>query len=395
MMRAAGNALDGTKYRGTGVVEGGEIRLARRAAFGEDSEGVMDLPRGVTSQERPSEGDLSSVWGEAVAVLGQSVTAGGADPFATVRSDLLVTEQFLREQLADEDPLMQELGLHLLNGGGKRLRPALVLLSGQATGGHVDQLTPVAAACELIHMATLVHDDLVDESVRRRGVPTIHARWGVPVAVLFGDHLFARAFSVLAQYSTPGIVRIMSDVVARMCAGEIAELQAQWDVETTEDAYFVRVHAKTGHFIGECCRMGARAAGSSPAVEQALAAFGTHMGTCFQVVDDILDLVADEAVLGKPTGSDLRSGVYTLPVLRALAGSSGDPLRQILAHKPLDANAVRLVQELVRRSDGLDYAQEKALGLARSAQQSLATLPPNAYRNALSTLSEELVRRVV
>ncbi len=321
--------------------------------------------------------------------------SNGLDPFAAVRGGLFATEEFLRGELSDRDPLMEELGTHLLNGGGKRLRPALALLSGQAVGGRIEDIVPVAAACELIHMATLVHDDLVDESVRRRGVPTIHARWGIPVAVLLGDHLFARGFAVLARHGNPRIVRMMSEVVSQMCAGEIAELAAQWDTEATEDGYFERIFAKTGRFISECCRMGAAAAGASPATEEALATYGRGIGVCFQVVDDILDLTAEETTLGKPTGSDLRAGVYTLPVLRALQGRDGTAIRGWLRRKPLDDAALVAVRELVRHGDGLPYAGKKAMEMVRQAQAQLLELPPSRYRESLGHLAEELVHRLV
>jgi len=323
----------------------------------------------------------------------QAVTA--PDPFAPVRRGLAEVEDLLRETLGHEVGIVGELGAHLL-GGGKRLRPALVLLSGAAVGTAAERLVPVAVACELTHMATLVHDDLVDASDRRRGLPTVHAKWGVPMSVLVGDHLFARGFAILAAEGDPAVVRVMSDVVSETCTGEIDEVAAQWDLDqiTMED-YRRRVRAKTGYFIAECCRLGALVGRAPTPWTEALLAYGREVGDCFQIVDDLLDLTASADVLGKPAGSDLRSGVYTLPVVWALRGAHGSDLRRLLQQRPVGDGTVTGVRDLLERSGALRHAAEVAGAMARRAQAALGALPDSQHRAALHALAEGLARRVV
>lgn len=315
------------------------------------------------------------------------------DPFAAVRPALEAVEERLLRELGDHGGLIEQMGAHLL-GGGKRLRPALVLLSGTLCGGAEETLVPVAVACEIIHMATLVHDDLIDASARRRGLPTVHAKWGLPMAVLLGDHLFAKGFSILAGEGDPRVVRVMSDVVSRTCAGEIEEVQAQWDLDATMEGYHQRVRGKTGHFIAECCRLGAIVGRAPEEWAQALSEYGREVGDCFQVVDDLLDCSADPEVLGKPTGSDLRVGVYTLPVLWALRTPHGPELRQLLSQRPVTDGAVAAVRDVLDRSGALRHTAETAAAMALRAQKALGVFPDTQARAALRRLAEELTRRV-
>ena len=315
------------------------------------------------------------------------------DPFAAVRPGLLRVDEALRAAMAGSGAFVEELGTYLL-AGGKRLRPALVLLSGEMAGAATQDLIPVATACEIIHMATLVHDDLIDASDRRRGKPTMHAKWGLAESVLMGDHLFARGFSLLAGTGDPRVVRVMSDVVARTCSGEIDEVAAQWDLDVTLDGYRARVHGKTGFFIAECCRLGA-IVGNAPAEWlEALSQYGAAVGDCFQIVDDLLDLTASPEVLGKPTGSDLRAGVYTLPVVWTLAGKRGDDLRSLLARRPVDDKVVAEVLRVLEVSGALTYAAREATKLAQRAQTALTALPPSPQVETLAALAQALVHRV-
>ena len=316
-----------------------------------------------------------------------------ADPFEPVRPALDAVGAFIDRELSRQGVAFVEMGRHLLVGG-KRLRPALVLLCGALFGADPEPIVPVAAACEIIHMATLVHDDLIDASETRRGVPAVHSKWGTAASVLLGDHLFAMGFSVLAAYGDPAIVRLMSDVVSLTCAGEIDEQRAQWDLEGTEEAYFRRIHAKTGHFIAQCCRAGGMLARAPQAAIEALARYGAEVGTCFQLVDDLLDFTADEHLLGKPTGSDLRVGVYTLPVVWALSGPGRDALRALLLQRPVDDGLVEAVASLLRAGGALEHAAGSALAAARRAQAALGAVPASVYREHLYCLAEELVHRV-
>ncbi len=316
-----------------------------------------------------------------------------ADVFAAVAPGLALVEERLHSELGEAEGMLSTLGTHLL-AGGKRLRPALVLLAGSLCGAALERLVPVAAACEIVHMATLVHDDLVDASDRRRGLPTVHAKWGVPMSVLIGDHLFAKAFAILAAEGDPVVVRLMSEVVSHTCAGEIEEISTAWDLEVGLDGYMRRVEGKTGYFIGACCRMGAAVGGAPAAISGALGAYGLGVGDCYQVVDDLLDLTATEGVLGKPVGSDLRAGVYTLPVVWALQGAHGSELRRLLAERPVTDAGVAGVRQVLERSGALAHAAQQALKLARQAQAALSALPQGLQRDALHRLADELTHRV-
>jgi heptaprenyl diphosphate synthase len=316
------------------------------------------------------------------------------EPFALVETALVAVEELLRRSLRSEVPVVGDMGAHLL-GGGKRLRPALVLLAGGAVGSPLERLVPVAAACELTHMATLVHDDVVDDSDRRRGLPTVHSKWGVPMSVLVGDHLFARGFALLAAQGDPDVVRVMSDVVSATCTGEIDELAAQWDADATSvEAYLRRVRGKTGRFIQECCGLGALVGRAPAAWSDALLRYGAEVGDCFQVVDDLLDVTAEPEVLGKPTGSDLRAGVYTLPVVLALHGAHGAEVRRLLQQRPVADATVAAVRDVLERTGALRHAAAMAEAMARRAQASLGGLPGSPYRDALHALAEGLASRV-
>lgn len=322
-----------------------------------------------------------------------SLRAGPRDPFDPVRPSLDAVDAFIERELSQHSLLVGEMGKHLLTGG-KRLRPALVLLCGGMFGADAAAMVPVAAACEIIHMATLVHDDLIDCCEVRRGVPAVHVKWGTSASVLVGDHLFAKGFSILAGHGDPEVVRCMSDVVSRTCAGEIDQLRSLWDLDVSEAAYLERIYSKTGHFIAGCCRMGALLGHARQSEADALAEYGAAVGTCFQLVDDLLDLTASERVLGKPTGSDLRTGVFTLPVVWALAGPHGRDLRALLRRRPFGDEQVEAVRDLLRGSGALDYAASAARAMARRAQECLAGLPGVVHRDVLHALAEELAHRV-
>lgn len=312
-----------------------------------------------------------------------------ADLFAEVRDDLRQVEEQLYALLEGEDPDLQELATHLLRGGGKRLRPALVLLSAKMFRYHPVRVIPVAAAVELIHMATLVHDDVVDGATLRRGVPTVNARWGSRTSVLLGDFLFARAFSTLAATGDNRVVQIMADVVLRMSQGELQQLGAAFDLGRSEEEYLDQIDKKTATFIGECCRLGALLGEAGEDQVEALRRFGYCIGMGFQIVDDILDLAGDERELGKPRGTDLRSGVLTLPVLHALRqeGRSG-PIRRRLEAGPPGNGAVEEIARLVGLSGSFEYAYARARAYIDQARGWLARLPAGPIRDRLDAIAE-------
>ena len=328
--------------------------------------------------------------------MGTSTERAGVGPDALVlgvREDLLRVDEAIAVALQAVGPLTGEVAVHLLQAGGKRLRPALVLMAGGCAGADPAALIPVAAAAEIVHMATLVHDDMVDGSGLRRGTPTVHAKWGEATGVLAGDYLFARGFTMLAETGNNRVVRIMADVVSRMCAGEIRELSEQWQA-CDEAAYLDRIDAKTAYFIAECCRLGAVAAGAPARVEEALAAYGSAVGLSFQITDDLLDLTGSAEALGKPAGADLRAGVVTLPVIHALHHApEADEILSMLAARRVDDDEVERVRDIAERAGSVSYARTRAVELAREAQARLVGLPASVARDTLSSLAAYLVER--
>lgn len=314
--------------------------------------------------------------------------------FSEIERDLPQVEAYIEATLAAKDPLLVEISTHLLRAGGKRLRPALVLLAAKAYHYDLPQLLPVATAVELIHMATLVHDDVVDHSQLRRGRPTVNARWSDGFSVLAGDYLFAKSFSILAQTGNNELVRIMSDVVYEMSTGEIQQLASIFDLGQTEADYYERIRRKTGVFIEESCRLGAVAVGAPLAVVEALARYGHGLGMGFQVIDDILDFTATASKLGKPIGSDLRAGLLTLPLLHALQTSpKAETLRSIVATREItDARAEETVA-IIREAGSLEYSYKTAERFIQDAKAALAELPDTAARTNLAAVADFVLER--
>lgn len=230
--------------------------------------------------------------------------------------DLLAVETRLKEALHDRSQLVTQMVSHTAGAGGKRLRPLLCLLAGAfGRPERRESVIRVAAGLELIHLATLTHDDVVDAAPTRRGRPTISALWGNGLAVLAGDWLFATSFELLYVDSDARLVRMIAHMVQALCAGAIAEAEQAGRLGSSLQPYYDRIYRKTAVFLETACRAGALAAGAPPIVQATLAAYGRRVGMAFQITDDILDFTGDPAVLGKPIGGDLRHGIATLPML--------------------------------------------------------------------------------
>jgi geranylgeranyl pyrophosphate synthase len=263
--------------------------------------------------------------------------------FAPVRRELREVTMRLRAQF--DDPVTRRV-VYLISAGGKRLRPALVLLTGSVgTVADREAWLDTAMAVEMLHTATLIHDDIIDQSPLRRAQPTFHQRWGLERAVLMGDILYAQAFRVLAGLKTPSIMQIMTHVCRQLCRGELLEVEARYRVNLTEREYFAIIQEKTASLIGGCCHTGALLGGASPEQAQRLTKFGTLFGLGFQVMDDCLDLIGQAAWLGKATFTDLDKGVLSLPIIYLTQRLSAGQRARLFA--PL-----RRAQALARRRPG-------------------------------------------
>ncbi len=263
----------------------------------------------------------------------------------------------MRASVVTSDPYLTEIASHLIVAGGKRLRPVLSVVAGRLAGDPVDDdVVQGGVACELVHLGSLYHDDVMDEAETRRGVETVNARWGNLQAILAGDFLLSRASEIAASLGTE-VAGLLARTIGWLCEGQIEELRHTYDVNRTEESYLASIHGKTASLYGTAARIGGIVAGHDRATIDALTEYGNAYGMVFQIVDDVLDLTATAEQLGKPAGHDMEEGVYTLPVLRTLATgrSSAEELRGLLG-QPLDAVQRDQALELVRSGEGIESA---------------------------------------
>ncbi len=317
---------------------------------------------------------------------------------ATLRylgGDLARVEEVLRAAVVTEDALLTEIASHLIHAGGKRLRPALALTAAYAGLGEAEAPEAVvrgAVSVELVHLGSLYHDDVMDEAASRRGVDSVNARWGNLRAILAGDFLLARASELAASLGTE-VSALLAATIGRLCEGQVRELAHAYDVGRTENDYFAAIAGKTASLMATSCRVGALAAGLPRTAVDALTAYGQKIGVVFQIVDDILDVVATDEQLGKPAGNDLVEGVYTLPVIRALAAAEGTALRDALG-RPIDRTESMRVRDLVRSNGAVASAADVARAWAVEAADALAPLGGGSVVEALATLGDALIDRI-
>jgi heptaprenyl diphosphate synthase len=306
----------------------------------------------------------------------------GAGPLPQwLRADMERVESILLETAgAPSHPLVSEASTHLIKAGGKRLRPALVLLSSHAGEPARRSTDLAAAALELVHLATLYHDDVMDETDMRRGVPTAHSKWGVEVAVLAGDFLFACGSSLGAE-SGGEVPGILARAIAEVCEGQIIETQALGDPHRPMDEFLSTIGKKTGALFSAACELGASTSGVSGDERAALIAYGEHLGLAFQMVDDLLDLVGDPEVTGKVPGTDLKEGVYTTAVLLAV---EKDP--SLAALLSSGERELEQILPILRSTGALDEAEARSRAAADAALKSLETLPEGEWRAAMESL---------
>lgn len=312
---------------------------------------------------------------------------------AQIRKRLEEVEDHLAGSVETETPLVSEAGAYLLSAGGKRFRPMLVLLGGHFGDPTDPRLVPLAVAVELTHLASLYHDDVIDEADSRRGIPSVNARWNNTVAILAGDFLFARASAIAAGLGTD-VSRLLAATIGRVCEGQIREVQAAGRLEIDEADYMAVIERKTASLIATSCQVGGLLAGAPSEVVEGLGRFGLALGLAFQLSDDIMDLVADQSTLGKEPGVDLREGVLTLPVILALRESEHrDELRRLLRSEQPDEGSLRRVVEIVRGDGALGRAREAVSREVRRALLEAEGLPEGSAREALLHLAEYLAVR--
>jgi heptaprenyl diphosphate synthase len=312
-----------------------------------------------------------------------------------VDSGLVRVEELLRREVSGQYDFVTETALHLMEAGGKRFRPLFTLLAGQI-GPRADSPDVVIAAAvvELIHLATLYHDDVMDSATMRRGAPSANARWDNSVAILTGDYLFAHASRLVADLG-PEAVRIIADTFAELVTGQMRETRGPRAGEDPVKHYLTVVAEKTGSLIATAARYGAMFAGCPPEQVAALRRFGEIIGTSFQVSDDVIDIASPPEDSGKTPGTDLREGVATLPMLYAAqqSGPGAERLRALLAAPITDDGLVTEALELLRASDGLERSRDMLRKQAAQARDELSALPDCSARDALASLTVFVVDR--
>jgi len=313
------------------------------------------------------------------------LTESSAEVFGPVAADLASVEASLRKSI-DEDP--PEVGLpmaDLFEAGGKRIRPALVLLSAKCGTYDTRRLFPAAMAVEVTHAATLVHDDVIDRSATRRGRPTVAAKLGDEPAIVVGDFYFAKAYELAARTESPEVVAVLAQAVMSICVGEVRQQSIRYRYGTDVDEYMERISAKTGVLLGACCEIGAVLSGLDGAKREALVAYGRYLGLAFQIADDVLDYLGTEGEVGKPIGHDILEGFATLPFMLAEI--------RIEDGRRLDEAEARRVAEEVRERRGADGALDQARNFARLAREKLTSLPECEATATLASLTEYVVSR--
>lgn len=306
--------------------------------------------------------------------------------------DLQVIEKELEGSIKAGDPLLQEACLHLLQAGGKRIRPVFVLLAAKFGDYNMLMIKKVAAALELIHMASLVHDDVIDEALMRRGAPTVQAKWNNKVAMYTGDYILAQSLQLITEVKQPLTHQLLSKTIVEVCLGEIEQIRDKYHFEQSVTTYFRRIKRKTALLIATSCQLGGVVAGADEKVHKSLFRFGYYVGMSYQITDDVLDFVASEKVLGKPAGSDLKHGNITMPVLFALR----DPelKREIVkVHEHIADDELQRIIQLINKSGAIEKSIAVSDHFLQKAIRELDHLPNIRARKSLYDIAKYIGKR--
>ena len=315
-------------------------------------------------------------------------------PADLMAADMAEVDALIRRRLASEVALINQISHYIISAGGKRVRPMLVLLFAQALGFKGQERFELAATVEFIHTATLLHDDVVDESQLRRGRGTANARFGNAASVLVGDFLYSRAFQMMVSVSRMRVLEVLADATNVIAEGEVLQLMNMHDPDLAVDDYLRVIRSKTAKLFEASARLGALLAEASPPIETACADYGRALGTAFQLIDDLLDYEGATAALGKNVGDDLREGKPTLPLLVAMARGNEEQ-RAVVRHAIEHGEVERLAEivEIVRATGALQATRDAARMEVERARAALAALPESEYREALLHFCAQLIER--
>ncbi len=319
---------------------------------------------------------------------------GIEEVYTLIGSDMDAVNDTIKRRLSSEVVLINQISHHIINSGGKRLRPVLVLLSAHAMGYRGERHIDLAAIVEFIHTATLLHDDVVDSSEQRRGQETANALWGNEASVLVGDFLYSRSFEMMVDVGEMRVMEILAETTNTIAEGEVLQLLNCHDADTTEERYIKVIHYKTAKLFEAASRLGAVISGSDTELEQAMTSYGMHLGTAFQLVDDVLDYSSPGADIGKNVGDDLAEGKPTLPLIHAMR--AGTPEQAAIVRRAIEQGGLEdidRIREVIETTDAIAYTAQSAREEAEMAKAALERVPASPYRDALLTLAEFSVNR--
>lgn len=312
--------------------------------------------------------------------------------YSFLRSDISKIEKELKVVVASEQRLIEEAAMQLIEAGGKRIRPVFVLLAGKFGTYKLDDIKHVAVALELIHMASLIHDDVIDAALVRRGSPTVNAKWGDRIAMYTGDYLFAKSLECVTNIEVPEAHKALSHTILEVCKGEIEQIRDKYDFGQNLRTYLRRIKRKTALLIAASCQLGAIASGACPDTVNRLFWYGYFVGMSYQIIDDILDFVSTEEKLGKPAGGDLLQGNITLPVLYAMEDAA---LREkiVSVNENTSATEMKEIIEAIKNSDAIDQAFAFSERYLHKALEVIQPLPRGQAKYALQNVAKYIGKR--
>jgi octaprenyl-diphosphate synthase len=316
--------------------------------------------------------------------------------FEPIRADLELVDREFARHVESQVELIPQIGRYIQTSGGKRIRPAVLLMAARLGGYEGDRAVLYAAVVEFIHTATLVHDDIIDDSELRRGRQAVHSRWGNDVTVLLGDYLYIKSMAMALMHDTLDLVRVLCDVTLRMIEGELYQLTKNGDAAITEEEHLEIIRRKTAYLFGGCAQIGGMLGKVTREQEEALREYGFNLGVAFQLVDDLLDFTGDAVALGKPIGADLREGKMTLPLIHLLAQGekTGEAIvREIIASRNATEAQWTQLLDILKEHRSIDYAERRAIEFAERAKKPLYAFPPSAERDALLALPDYVLSR--
>ncbi|MGB7218242.1 MAG: polyprenyl synthetase family protein [Vicinamibacterales bacterium] len=320
-----------------------------------------------------------------------------AQLFEPIRADLEKVDLEFGRHVQSQVDLIPKIGRYIQSSGGKRIRPAVLLMAARLTGYRGDRAILYAAVVEFIHTATLVHDDIIDDAELRRGKLAVHSRWGNDITVLLGDYLYIKSMALALTHDSLDLVRVLCDVTLKMIEGELYQLTKNGDADITEDEHLDIIRRKTAYLFGGCAQIGGMLGGVTGEREQALREYGFNLGIAFQLVDDLLDFTGNAEAVGKPIGSDLCEGKITLPIIHLLRqasdGAASRIVRDAIASRAITPESWNELVRHLKEHASIDFAARRAADYAERAKKHLYAFPPSSEREALLALPDYVLSR--